>query len=539
MATKPPPSWLKNAIFYELYPQSFLDTNGDGIGDLCGIIKKLDYIQSLGCTAIWLNPCFESPFGDAGYDVSDFRKVAPRYGTNADLIRLFKEAHRRGMKVCLDLVAAHSSFEHPWFKASASADQSPTDDWYIWSNSGWTECTEKYPFVRGHGDRNGAYLPNFFYFQPALNYGFQEPDPDQPWQLPTDHPAVREVREEMKEILRFWMDRGADGFRVDMANSLVKNDPKLKGTIAFWKEVRAMFDADYPDHALISEWSFPKDAIEAGFHMDFMIHFQTEAYTILFREEAARDSFGNGGGKLGHSYFDAEGKGDVTRFLCHFESHLAAVRGRGYISVPTGNHDLTRLNCGRSVRDLKVAFAFLWTLPGVPYLYMGDEIGMRYLPGLPSKEGGFGRTGSRTPMQWTKGKNAGFSKAPAAKLYLPLDPAKNRPTVSDQEKNKNSLLQHVRAMADLRHRHPALQADGDFEVLHASSTSSVLIYLRSEGNEEILVVVNPAAQAETLKIPNRWKQAHALKRMGCNLHCTEDLAFELKGQSFGVFVMEN
>ncbi|HIV92862.1 MAG TPA: glycosylase, partial [Candidatus Eisenbergiella stercoravium] len=162
--------WLDNAVFYEIYPQSFLDTNSDGIGDLPGVIRKLDYIRELGCNAIWLNPCFVSPFGDAGYDVADYYTIAPRYGTNEDAKRLFEEVHKRGMHVLLDLVPGHTSVEHPWFQESMKAEKNEYTDRYVWTDSIW-EAPEDMASLRGISDRDGSCAVNFFSSQPALNYG--------------------------------------------------------------------------------------------------------------------------------------------------------------------------------------------------------------------------------------------------------------------------------------------------------------------------------------------------------------------------------
>ena len=260
----PVPDWLNTATFYEIYPQSFLDTNGDGIGDLPGIISKLDYIASLGANALWLNPVFESPFGDAGYDVSDFRKVAPRYGTNADLKRLFKEAHKRGMRVVLDLVAGHTSVEHPWFKASRKHQPNPHSDYFTWTPNVWTEGGPG-RWINGAGPRDGNYLANFFWFQPALNYGYANPDPSRPWEQPVDAPAPSAVRAELEAIMRFWLDAGCDGFRVDMAASLVKGPPDSPELRSLWRDIRGWMGRDYSHAVLISEWSNPKQALSAGF----------------------------------------------------------------------------------------------------------------------------------------------------------------------------------------------------------------------------------------------------------------------------------
>ncbi|HEX4141397.1 MAG TPA: alpha-amylase family glycosyl hydrolase [Candidatus Methylacidiphilales bacterium] len=536
---RPTPSWLSSAIFYEIYPQSFRDTNGDGIGDLPGVIEKLDYIQSLGCDAIWLNPCFESPFRDAGYDISDFYKVAARYGTNADLVRLFREAHTRGMKVCLDLVAGHTSTDHPWFQASARPEKNKYSNWFIWTDNGWREPGAPLTGIKGEYDRDGVFVVNFFAHQPALNYGFANPDPAKPWQLPVTHPDVKAVRREMMKIMRFWLDQGADGFRVDMAASLVKGDTDFRETMAFWREVRAVYDRDYPEAVLIAEWSNPALAITAGFHIDFMIHFNGPAYTTLFRDEAWRDVFrGIPAGHKGRSFFDRSGRGDIRRFLDLYLEHYEPTRKLGFISVPTGNHDLGRLAQGRTMAELEVAFAFLMTQPGVPYIYMGDEIGMRQIEGLPSKEGGFGRTGARTPMQWDATKNAGFSKAAASKLYLPIDPASDRPTVARQEREKKSLLNHVRRLAKLRKTIPALGGGGDFAPVYAKAGRFPFAYTRSAQGRTVLVAVNPSGKRVkvTFDAGKLTENTKALLARGAKLSVRKGRAtLEMAAVSWGIF----
>lgn len=231
------PAWLHDAVFYEIYPQSFRDTNGDGIGDIPGIIEKLDYLQRLGINALWLNPCFDSPFLDAGYDVRDFRKVAPRYGTNVDLRRLFREAKARGIRVCLDFVAPHTSLDHPWFLASCKHAPNRYTNRYIWTDSMYS-APSPLPFLQGYGEREGAVATNFFYCQPKLNFGYLQPDPSKPWQLPMDHPDVQALWKEMMDIACFWLKMGAAGFRCDSAKSLVVGDPR-KGTARFWRTLRA------------------------------------------------------------------------------------------------------------------------------------------------------------------------------------------------------------------------------------------------------------------------------------------------------------
>ena len=484
------PSWLRDAVFYEIYPQSFYDSNGDGIGDIPGIIAKLDYIQSLNINAVWLNPCFVSPFQDAGYDVADFYRVAPRYGTNDDLKQLFEQAHARGIKVILDLVAGHTSIEHPWFKASCRAEKNQYSNYYIWT-ADWGGGAEGYRFINGYAEREGNYMINFFYCQPALNYGFRDPDPKQPWQLPCSHPEVKAVREELRRIMKFWLDMGADGFRVDMASSLVRGAKARDGIMELWHDYRSWLDREYPEAVLVSEWSNPAEAIAAGFHLDFMVHFGTPGYTTLLRRELYRvpnSPFADGE----PSYCDRSGQGDVRVFVDDLRSQLNAVRGKGYVSIPTGNHDLGRIRQGRSLEELKVVYTLLLTLPGVPFIYYGDEIGMDYVTGLVSREGGYNRTGSRTPMQWDDSANAGFSAASADRLYLPLDPASDRPTVAGQEADRESLLHFVRQLVKLRRDNPALAADGEFKALFAEPGQYPLVFERSLGARRFIVAVNPS-----------------------------------------------
>ena len=274
--------WLDNAVFYEIYPQSFNDTNGDGIGDFNGIIEKLDYIKKLGCNAIWINPCFESPFGDAGYDVSDYCKVAPRYGTNEDLRHLFDEVHKRDMHVLLDLVPGHTSVQHKWFKESMKAEKNEYTDRYVWTDSIW-ESPQNMGSIRGFSDRDGTCAVNFFSHQPALNYGFYKCE--RPWQQPMDAEGPKATLEAMKNVMRFWLGMGCDGFRVDMAGSLVKNDEDGKGTIKLWQNVREFLDREFPEAAMVSEWGEPDKSIQGGFHMDFLLHFRL----IIMTFSAARN----------------------------------------------------------------------------------------------------------------------------------------------------------------------------------------------------------------------------------------------------------
>ncbi len=351
-----------------------------------------------------------------------------------------------------------------------------------------------------------------------------------------DHPDCRATREELKRIMRFWLDRGADGFRVDMAASLVKGDPDGKATGELWGEVRQMLEAEYPEAVLLAEWSNPAQAIPAGFHVDFLIHFNEPAYTTLFRAEPERDLF-RLFPDLPPSFFSVEGKGDIRAFLEPYLRHHAACKGRGYICVPTGNHDIMRLAHGRSPQELRTCMTFLMTLPGVPCLYYGDEIGMDYVRGLVSKEGAYNRTGSRTPMQWDRSPNAGFSSAPAGRLYLPLDPRPDRPTVADQEADPDSLLQHVRALGRLRAAHPALQADAEFRPLYAEKGRYPFVFERRAGSERLIVAVNPSGRQATASLPQGVAALEQLGGTKCTFFkTTTRTALEMPPVSCGIFV---
>ncbi len=495
------PEWAHHAVFYQIYPQSFYDSNGDGIGDLPGIIQKLDYIKSLGVDAVWVNPFFESPFGDGGYDISDYYKIAPRYGTNDDAKKLFDEAHKRGLKILFDFVASYTSIEHPWFKASAGQKKNRYSNWYVWTDNVWLNPPKEYQgsFIKGYGTRNGQYMLNFYYSEPTLNYGFALPEPDQKWELPIDHPDVMAMREEMKNVFRFWMMMGADGFRADMAGALVKtgnvegNQQFFKthedGTRKFWRDIREILKKDFPEAFIVSEWSYPIAALDGCFHADFFHWF--EGYNDLFQKESWRILNGY---SEGHSYFDKEGKGDITFFLNRFMEQYDATKGKGYISLPLGNHDNARLGNRRSDDDLEIMYAFGLTMPGVTFLYYGNEIGMRQMPeDWPQVEGAYRpRNGARTPMQWNGGKNLGFSTASQGRLYLPVDPAEDAPNVEAQEKDSNSLLNRTRRLIKLKKTEPALAAYAEFVPLYAKQNSYPFVYARAKDKDVVLVILNPA-----------------------------------------------
>lgn len=530
------PEWVKTAVFYEIYPQSFYDTNADGIGDLEGIIQKLDYLQALGITALWINPCFDSPFNDAGYDVRDFYKIAPRYGTNDDMRRLCREADRRGIKVCLDLVAPHTSIDHPWFIESCRHGQNKYTNRFIWSGSMYRMPVwqgKEQPALQGYGEREGAVAVNFFWSQPKLNYGLADPDPKCSYQLPYDHPDVQALWKEMQDIIRFWLDMGVSGYRCDSAKSICGAPANTPEGTRFWRETHAMLARDYPDAALFCEWGYPMDSVKAGFAGNLLMH-NMKAYTSLFVQPEWENGYCT-------PMFDEAG-GNAEEFLAQFMPHFEVVQQHGgFMGLPTGNHDCTRIATGRSEELMKTVFAFLLTMPGVPFIYYGDEIGMQQQWGIKSVEGGYRRCACRTPMQWDKTANAGFSPAAPENLYLPLDPNPQRPTVAEKAGSADSSLNILRKLTALRRENRALDADADFSILHSSGGAAPFVFRRAKAGQEIVIAINPVAdpRAVDLKGCKADKQPELLcGTAGGRFVCGENAGrVELPGVSFGIWLV--
>ena len=497
--------WLKKAVFYEIYPQSFMDANGDGIGDINGIIEKLDYIKGLGCNAIWMNPCYDSPFKDAGYDVRDYKKVAERYGTEEDLCRLFEQVHARDMHILLDLVPGHTSEEHPWFIESSKKEKNVYSGRYIWTEQ-WFQRAEGFPYIAGERERNGAYVLNYFKCQPALNYGFLEPR--ESWQKPLEHPDCLATRAAITDIMCYWLEKGCDGFRVDMADSLVKNDDEVKsGTCQVWRDIISRVQVQYPDAALVSEWNNPASAIGmAGFQMDFFLDWYGNGYNLLMRDydDTGRDE----------SFFKKDSKRSILDFLDEYLPKYESVKDKGLYCLITGNHDMIRAAYNLEERELKLAYAFLFTMPGAPFLYYGDEIGMHYQE-LPSKEGGYTRTGSRTPMQWNNDLNCGFSTAKGEMLYLPVEQGETVPNVAEQEKREDSLLHTVREILAIRGRFTDFENHTNLRIVYADRDRRSFAYQRGS----IMMLCNPSGQEETIELPgfseNAWIKIYGIGTGSC------------------------
>lgn len=468
------PSWLNDAVFYEIYPQSFYDTNGDGIGDLEGIIQKLPYIQSIGVNAIWLNPIFDSPFEDAGYDVRDYYKVAERYGTNDDFARLCAEAKKIGIRILCDLVPCHTSIEHPMFIKSKENKNNEYSNRFIWCDDPNYQSDKLYSAKDGRSDR---YYASFYDCQPALNFGFA--NPTESWMSSPDAPECIENQKMLCDIMDYWISLGSSGFRVDMAGSLVKDDEDYTETKKVWQKIRKYMDEKHPDCVLISEWSRPFHAIDGGFHMDMNL-----TGGSLFRFEKKDDP-------TKKSYFRKEGEGNFSLFADDYPNILEHIKGRGLYSFVTGNHDSQRLQRFRTDEEIKCALAFIFTMPGAPILYYGDEIGMHHIYNTET-EGSNGRGAARTPMQWENGKkNFGFSTSDT--LYLNQDDNPDAPTVQKEENDPDSILNYVRNLIALRKNHKALDVEASW-VYANKGQNYPLWYKRINDDEIISVMINTTSQ---------------------------------------------
>ncbi len=424
---------FRDLIVYEIYPTSFADSNNDGIGDLKGIISRLDHIQEMGFNAVWLNPFYVSPFKDGGYDVEDFFDVDPRFGTMEDFTKLCQKAHQKDIRIILDLVAGHAALSNPDFLKSAKAERNEYSDLFIWNDNPWDKGNN---LISGMFDRHGCYMVNFFGHQPAFNYGFNRIDHPE-WQMSYKDKRTYKAREYMLKVMRFWLDKGADGFRVDMADSLVKNDDERSATVTVWKWIFARIRKEYPDVFLVSEWSDPKRSFEAGFDSDFVLDHWDNFYHRFFRSDAST---------RGISVI--HGNNDVAFTLKDMRQRFEeAEKQKAYLALISGNHDTWRIANYLDQDELKVFYMFLFCLPGIPFVLYGDEIAMK-TSDLPSKDGGYQRTGTRTPMIWDERKPYhGFTMGKDP--YLPFDP-KNTVSVKQAKEDEDSLYHFICRLIALR-----------------------------------------------------------------------------------------
>ncbi len=497
--------WFKDAIFYEVFVRAFADGNGDGIGDLPGLTAKLDYLQWLGVDAVWLLPIFPSPLRDDGYDVADYFAIHPDYGTLDDLRRLVDEAHRRGLRIIVELIPNHTSDQNVWFQASRDPnhpEHASYRDWYVWSDTDRKYQETRIIFLDTEPSNwtydpvRGAYFwHRFFSHQPDLNY---------------DNP---EVQRAMLRVIQFWVDFGVDGFRVDATPYLYEREgtscENLSETHAYLKRLRAFVDAYAPGTMLLSEANmWPEDVRPYfgdgdEFHMNFHFPLMPRIFMALARadrtpivEILARTPPLPTGCQWG------------TFLRCHDELTLEMVtpEERQFMWEFYAPEPRMRLNMGirrrlapllgNDPRRIELANSLLLTLTGSPVLYYGDEIGMGDNITLDDRDG------VRTPMQWDAGPNAGFSTADLAALADPvIEDATygyRRVNVAAQAADPDSLLNRLRRMISVRKAHPAF-GRGDVRLL-APANRAVLAYLRTCDNESILVVNNLSATVQAVEL---------------------------------------
>jgi maltose alpha-D-glucosyltransferase/alpha-amylase len=500
------PRWYKTAVIYELYVRGFQDGDSDGNGDFKGLTERLDYLQWLGVDCIWLLPMYPSPLRDGGYDVSDYFQILPDYGTLGDFIQFIEESHRRGMKVIADLVMNHTSDQHPWFQESRKPG-SPKRDWYVWSDTDQKYLDARIIFVDTETsnwtwdpEAQAFYWHRFFSHQPDLNF---------------DNP---EVQEAMLEVLRFWLDIGLDGFRLDAVPYLFEregtNCENLPETHEFLKRVRKETDDKYPGTVLLAEANqWPSDCVpyfgdDDECHMAFNFPVMPRMFMSLRREDRTpiveimnRTPKIPDGSQWGlflrnHDELTLEMVTDEERDYMYAE-YAKDPRMRRNIGISRRLAPL--LDNGR--RQIELLYSLLFSLPGSPVLYYGDEVGMGdniYLGD---------RDGVRTPMQWTGDRNAGFSKADPAALYLPLlmDPVYGFQAINveAQQRVSTSLLQWIRRMLHVRKSHPVFGL-GDYEPLYPDNRR-VMAYTRSLGDDVIVVVANLSRYAQPVELDlSRW-----------------------------------
>ena len=458
------PDWYRDAVFYHLWVRSFRDSDGDGIGDLPGVIEKLDHIASLGIDGIWLSPIHPSPFFDSGYDVADYTAVASEVGSLEDWDRLLDEAHARGIRVFGDLVLNHTSIEHPWFQASRSGAVDPKRDWYVWADAPAYACPAIDPAVFGEDPWTPDPATGGFYF-----HRFSPQQPDLNYRNP-------EVAQAMCDVARFWLDRGADGFRVDAVTALVEdlpgtpeeafrcdNHPETHG---FLKTLRGVLD-EYDDRAMLAEaWAAPAP---------------TAAY------------FGDGADEFHMSFSQTLAVAMQATFLFDNPGTLAEALASAAAPLPAGaqwglflsNHDQPRIMAGVGNHFDRAAMAavLLLTLPGTPFIYYGDEVGMTDGTDVVVDV----RDRSRTPMAWSGAPGLGFTDGIP---WLAPAPGWETANVASQEADDGSLLSLYRGLIALR-RQVGVFGTGDFVPLDAPELSGrLLAFRRGTTKKGALVLVH-------------------------------------------------
>jgi alpha-glucosidase len=489
--------WWQRGIIYQIYPRSFMDSNGDGVGDLPGIIGKLDYLTWLGVDAIWLSPIYPSPMADFGYDVSDYTGIDPLFGTLADFDALAAQAHARGLKVMLDFVPNHSSDEHPWFVESRSSRDNPRRDWYIWRD----------PAPDGGPPNNWlSYFGGSAWAWDAATgqyylHLFDTKQPDLNWR----NPAVQSA---MLDALRFWLDRGVDGFRVDVIWLMIKDEqfrdnPPNPNFLPEHRPLAALlpiYSGDQPEvHDIIAMMRRLLDSYEQRM-MVGEIYLPIERLITYYGV--------NGSGAHLPFNFQLIGMAWNARVIgAAIDAYEAALPPDGWPNWVLGNHDQHRIASRVGAAQARVAAMLLLTLRGTPTMYYGDEIGMRNvdipaeLAHDPQEKGhpglGIGRDPERTPMQWDASPNAGFS---SGRPWLPLADDYATVNVAAEREDPRSMLMLYQRLIALRRAAPALEIGGYAPV---PAGGDVLAYLRQAGEQRFLIALNLGHQDQAIELDAR------------------------------------
>jgi maltose alpha-D-glucosyltransferase/alpha-amylase len=540
------PQWFKHAVFYEVLVRGFHDSNGDGTGDLRGLISRLDYLQWLGIDCIWLPPIYASPLKDGGYDIADFMALQPELGGIGDFVELVEMAHQRGIRVVTDLVMNHTSDQHPWFQASRSDPDGPFGDFYVWSDTDDRYKDARIIFVDTEQSnwsydpvRGQYYWHRFFYHQPDLNY---------------ENPKVQDA---MLEVLRFWLDLGIDGFRLHAVPYLYEregtNCENLKETHEYLKRVRAEVDLQYPDRVLLAEANqWPADVVEYfgdpavggdECHMAFHFPLMPRIFMAVRREQRYPISE-----ILAQTPQIPSGCQWAIFLRNHDELTLEMVTDdeRDYMYAEYAKDPRMKAKIGIRRRlaplldndrnQLQLFTALLLSLPGSPVMYYGDEIGMGDNIWLGDRDS------VRTPMQWTPDRNGGFSLGDPSRLYLPLimDPIYGYQAlnVEAQERSPASLLHWTRRMIDIRKHHPVLGLGGCEEL--ACSNPSVLAFVRESSEGCLLCVSNLSRYPQTAELDlRRFEDITPVDCFGGNLFPTiHDWPYNVSFQGYGFYWLD-
>jgi alpha-glucosidase len=494
-------TWWKHAVFYQIYPLSYCDSDGDTFGDLHGIISRLDYLsETLGIDAVWLSPFFKSPMKDWGYDVSDHTDVDPLMGDLETIAELIEQAHRRQIKVIIDYVMNHTSDQHPWFLESRSSRDNPKRDWYVWRDgrdggppTNWVSVFSgpAWTFDESTGQ---WYRHTYLREQPDLN-----------WRNP-------EVVEAMFDVARFWLDMGVDGFRVDAAHQMMKDPqerdnppapvdyPRPYKDMAEYDDFIHLYDFGHPDvHDIHRQFRSVTDEYERDILTVGEIHiFDLPEWASYYGEDFDQLN-------MPFNFHLMTAEWDVPSLRAVIEAVLWNVPVGGWTNWTLGNHDEVRLASRVPEGHDRLAALLLLTLRGTPFLYYGDELGMRQAPISESESRDpwgdnvewLSRDGARTPMQWSPGPNAGFAPEGAG-TWLPVGPDHETINVETQLEDVDSLLNLYRRLLQLRKAHPALRI-GSF-LAHPGSTEDVFAYRRESDTDTMSVALNLSDEERSIDL---------------------------------------